>query len=157
MSHFQFQTVGNIISGLGSIQELKTLLSNQNYQKVLIVTDPGMIQRQLHVPILEILEAIKLAYVIYSEVQADPAEHIILDAVQFTKSEQVDAILGFGGGSSMDVAKVIAILADPKQTQSLQDLYGINNAQKPRLPLLLIPTTAGTRSEVTPISIITIG
>lgn len=157
MSHFQFQTVGNIISGLGSIQELKTLLSSQNYQKVLIVTDPGMIQHQLHVPILEILEAIKLAYVIYSEVQADPAEHIILDAVQFTKSEQVDAILGFGGGSSMDVAKVIAILADPKQTQSLQDLYGINNAQKPRLPLILIPTTAGTGSEVTPISIVTTG
>lgn len=157
MSHFQFQTVGNIISGLGSIQELKTLLSNQNYQKVLIVTDPGMIQHQLHVPILEILEAIKLAYVIYSEVQADPAEHIILDAVQFAKSEQVDAILGFGGGSSMDVAKVIAILADPKQTQSLQDLYGINNAQKPRLSLILIPTTAGTGSEVTPISIVTTG
>lgn len=157
MSHFQFQTVGNIISGLGSIQELKTLLSNQNYQKLLIVTDPGMIQHQLHVPILEILEAIKLAYVIYSEVQADPAEHLILDAVEFAKSEQVDAILGFGGGSSMDVAKVIAILADPKQTQSLQDLYGINNAQKPRLPLILIPTTAGTGSEVTPISIITTG
>ncbi len=157
MSHFQFQTVGNIISGLGSIQELKTLLSNQNYQKLLIVTDPGMIQHQLHVPILEILEAIKLAYVIYSEVQADPAEHIILDAVEFAKSEQVDAILGFGGGSSMDVAKVIAILADPKQTQSLQDLYGINNAQKPRLPLILIPTTAGTGSEVTPISIVTTG
>lgn len=157
MSHFQFQTVGNIISGLGSIQELKTLLSNQNYQKLLIVTDPGMIQHQLHVPILEILEAIKLAYVIYSEVQADPAEDIILDAVQFAKSEQVDAILGFGGGSSMDVAKVIAILADPKQTQSLQDLYGINNAQKPRLPLILVPTTAGTGSEVTPISIVTTG
>lgn len=157
MSHFQFQTVGNIISGLGSIQELKTLLSNQNYQKLLIVTDPGMIQHQLHVPILEILEAIKLAYVIYFEVQADPAEHLILDAVEFAKSEQVDAILGFGGGSSMDVAKVIAILADPKQTQSLQDLYGINNAQKPRLPLILIPTTAGTGSEVTPISIITTG
>ncbi len=157
MSHFQFQTVGNIISGLGSIQELKTLLSNQNYQKLLIVTDQGMIQHQLHVPILEILEAIKLAYVIYSEVQADPAEDIILDAVQFAKSEQVDAILGFGGGSSMDVAKVIAILADPKQTQSLQDLYGINNAQKPRLPLILVPTTAGTGSEVTPISIVTTG
>lgn len=157
MSHFQFQTVGNIISGLGSIQELKTLLSSQNYQKLLIVTDPGMIQHQLHVPILEILEAIKLAYVIYSEVQADPAEHLILDAVEFAKAEQVDAILGFGGGSSMDVAKVIAILADPKQTQSLQDLYGINNAQKPRLPLILIPTTAGTGSEVTPISIITTG
>ncbi|OTG93324.1 iron-containing alcohol dehydrogenase [Acinetobacter sp. ANC 3832] len=157
MSHFQFQTVGNIISGLGSIQELKTLLSNQNYQKILIVTDPGMIQHQLHVPILEILEVIKVAYVIYSEVQADPAEHIILDAVQFAKAEQVDAIIGFGGGSSMDVAKVIAILADPKQTQSLQDLYGINNAKKPRLPLILIPTTAGTGSEVTPISIVTTG
>ena len=157
MRHFQFQTVANIISGLGSIQELHNILKIKNYKKLLLVTDAGMIQHHLHRPILEILEQLSLDYVIYSEVQADPAEDIILDAVSYAKREQVDVVIGFGGGSSMDVAKVIAILADPKQQQSIQDLYGVNNAQAPRLPLILVPTTAGTGSEVTPISIVTTG
>ncbi|OTG99373.1 iron-containing alcohol dehydrogenase [Acinetobacter sp. ANC 4973] len=157
MSHFQFQTVSNIISGLGSIYQLKPLLQQQPYKKLLLVTDAGMIQQQLHLPIIEILETIQLDYVIYSNVQADPPEHIVLDAVQFAKNEKVDIVLGFGGGSSLDVAKIIAILAHPQQQQTLPDLYGINNAKPPRLPLLLVPTTAGTGSEVTPISIVTTG
>ena len=157
MSHFQFQTVSNIISGLGSIYELKHLLQQQPYKKLLLVTDAGMIQQQLHLAIIEILETIQLDYVIYSSVQADPPEHIVLDAVQFAKSEKVDIVLGFGGGSSLDVAKIIAILAHPQQQQTLQNLYGINNAKQPRLLLFLVPTTAGTGSEVTPISIVTTG
>ncbi|MCY1161204.1 Long-chain-alcohol dehydrogenase 1 [compost metagenome] len=157
MSHFQFQTVSNIISGLGSIYELKHLLQQQPYKKLLLVTDAGMIQQQLHLTIIEILETIQLDYVIYSSVQADPPEHIVLDAVQFAKNEKADIVLGFGGGSSLDVAKIIAILAHPQQQQTLSDLYGINNAKPPRLPLFLVPTTAGTGSEVTPISIVTTG
>ena len=157
MSHFQFQTVSNIISGLGSIYELKQLLQQQPYKKLLLVTDAGMIQQQLHLPIIEILETIQLDYVIYSSVQADPPEHIVLDAVQFAKNEKADIVLGFGGGSSLDVAKIIAILAHPQQQQTLSDLYGVNNAKPPRLPLFLVPTTAGTGSEVTPISIVTTG
>jgi len=66
-------------------------------------------------------------------------------------------VLGFGGGSSMDVAKLIAILAHPEQHQTLSDLYGVDNATGPRLALILVPTTAGTGSEVTPISIVTTG
>ena len=157
MSHFQFQTVSNIISGLGSIYELKHLLQQQPYKKLLLVTDAGMIQQQLHLAIIEILETIQLDYVIYSSVQADPPEHIVLDAVQFAKNEKADIVLGFGGGSSLDVAKIIAILAHPQQQQILSDLYGVNNAKPPRLPLFLVPTTAGTGSEVTPISIVTTG
>ena len=157
MSHFQFQTVSNIISGLGSIYELKQLLQQQPYKKLLSATNAAMIQQQLQLAIIEILETIQLDYVIYSSVQADPPEHIVLDAVQFAKNEKADIVLGFGGGSSLDVAKIIAILAHPQQQQILSDLYGVNNAKPPRLPLFLVPTTAGTGSEVTPISIVTTG
>lgn len=156
MSHFQFQTVANIISGLGSIQELSTVLGNQ-YRKALIVTDAGMIQHALHLPLLKILAQCNLDYEIYADVQADPAEQIVLSAVHFAKDNRVDVVIGFGGGSSMDVAKLIAILANPKQSQSIQEIYGVNNVKGPRLPLILIPTTAGTGSEVTPISIVTTG
>lgn len=157
MSQFQFQTVGNIISGLGSIQELNSILQQRHYKKVLLVTDAGMVEHQLHIPILEILDHNKISYLIYSDVKADPAEHIILQAVEFAKTHAVDTIIGFGGGSSLDVAKVIAILAHPQQHQTIADIYGVGNAQEPRLPLLLVPTTAGTGSEVTPISIVTTG
>ena len=123
------------------------MLQQQPYKKLLLVTDAGMIQQQLHLAIIEILETIQLDYVIYSSVQADPPEHIVLDAVQFAKNEKADIVLGFGGGSSLDVAKIIAILAHPQQQQILSDLYGVNNAKPPRLPLFLVPTTAGTGSE----------
>ena len=157
MNQFPFQTTANIISGIGSIQQLATLIKDAQYKKILLVTDPGMLQHQLHVPILDIFQDVSVEYAIYADVQADPPEHIMLEAVAFAKQHQVDAIIGFGGGSSLDVAKVIALLADPRQNQSIQDIYGVNNAKAPRLPLILIPTTAGTGSEVTPISIVTTG
>ena len=157
MNQFQFQTVPNIISGLGSIQQLRDILTARPYQHLLLVTDAGMLKHQLHLPILEILEDLSLTYSIYSEVEADPSEQIVLNAVDYAKEQKVDIVLGFGGGSSMDVAKIIAILSHPAQQQKLADLYGVNNAQAPRLPLILVPTTAGTGSEVTPISIVTTG
>ena len=157
MNTFQFQTVPNIIAGLGAIQQLQPILIQQKYRKALLVTDAGMIQHQLHLPILEILQHSKLDYLIYSDIQADPPEHIVLEAVDFAKQEKIDVIIGFGGGSSMDVAKLIALLAHPKQQQNLSEIYGINQAHAPRLALILIPTTAGTGSEVTPISIVTTG
>ena len=157
MSQFQFQTAARIISGLGSIQELKQIIHDSNYRKLLIITDAGMVQHQLHLPIIEILERLNITYSIYSNIQADPPEHIVLDAAEFAKKEKVDAILGFGGGSSMDVAKIIALLAHPEQKQTIAEMYGVNNAKGPKLPLILVPTTAGTGSEVTPISIVTTG
>ena len=157
MSQFQFQTAARIISGLGSIQELKQIILENHYRKLLIITDAGMVQHQLHLPIIEILERLNITYSIYSNIQADPPEHIVLDAAEFAKKEKVDAILSFGGGSSMDVAKIIALLAHPEQKQTIAEMYGVNNAKGPKLPLILVPTTAGTGSEVTPISIVTTG
>ncbi len=157
MSQFHFQSVPQLISGLGSIQELKILFTKQCYQHILIVTDAGMLQHQLHLPIIEILDKLQLHYSLYDAIQPDPSEAIIFAAVNFAKAQTVDLVLGFGGGSVLDVAKVIAILAHPQQQQTLADLYGIDQVQLPRLPLILVPTTAGTGSEVTPISIVTTG
>ncbi|MCO8044152.1 iron-containing alcohol dehydrogenase [Acinetobacter bohemicus] len=157
MDRFQFQTVPNIIAGLGAIQELSQILKKGRYERLLLVTDPGMFQHKLHLPILDIIEDAGLDYAIYAQVQADPADTVILEAAAFAKQENIDVVLGFGGGSSMDVAKLIAILSHPTQHQSLSDLYGVDQATGPRLPLILVPTTAGTGSEVTPISIVTTG
>lgn len=157
MHSFQFQTVTNIISGIGTIQQLANELNHPQFKKVLVVTDQGILDQQIHQPLLNILSAIPLEYVVYADVQADPPEQLILNAINFAKQQQVDAVIGFGGGSSLDVAKVIALLADSNQKQTIHEIYGINQAKAPRLPLILIPTTAGTGSEVTPISIVTTG
>lgn len=157
MNNFQFQTVSNIISGVGSIRQLKECLLETKASNVLLVTDQGMIQQQLHLPLLELFQATSIKLTIYADVIADPPETVILQAVEFAKMQQVDTVIGFGGGSSLDVAKVIAVLANPMQHQSIQEIYGINQIKGPRLPLILIPTTSGTGSEVTPISIVTTG
>lgn len=109
---------------------IKTLSSNSTIIRRYI-TDAGLIQHQLHVPILEILNRPNLNVIIYSDIQADPPEHIVLEAVDFAKQEKIELIIGFGGGSSMDVAKIIALLAHPKQQQKLSEIYGINHAKAP--------------------------
>ncbi len=145
MSHFQFQTVPNIISGLGSIQELQNVLSSKSYRKLLLVTDAGMVKNQLHRPILQILDTLNIEYVIYADVQADPPEQVVLDAANYAKQQNVDVIIGFGGGSSLDVAKVIALLSHPDQTQSLQEMYGVNQVTTTRLPLIFDSYYCGHR------------
>mgnify|MGYP001219711580 FL=1 len=80
-----------------------------------------------------------------------------MQAVAAAQALQAELVVGFGGGSSMDVAKLVAILSHPQCTQSLADMYGVGNTKEPRLPLLQVPTTAGTGSEVTPIAIVTTG
>ena len=86
---------------------------------------------------------------------ADPPEYIIENAVEHALMHKVDGVLGIGGGSSMDCAKLVSVLV--KKQQSLASMYGIDNISVKRCPLVLIPTTAGTGSEVTPISIVTTG
>ncbi len=157
MQIFQFQTVPSLMVGHDSIQQLRHILQKQTHQKLLLVTDKGMLAHGLEQPIVSLLQEMDLAYCIYSDIQADPTAQMVIDAAHFAREQAVNVVLGFGGGSPMDVAKLIALLAHPAQQQSLDDMYGVNNATGPRLPLILVPTTAGTGSEVTPVAIVTTG
>lgn len=85
---------------------------------------------------------------------ADPPENVVLRCVEFARSAEADVVVGLGGGSSMDIAKLAAVLTVSRQ--SLAQMYGIGNVQGARLPLVQIPTTAGTGSEVTNISIVSV-
>ncbi len=91
----------------------------------------------------------------FDAVEADPKEATVLAATAAAIEAGATGVLGFGGGSSMDVAKLVALLAVGRER--LSEVYGIGFATGPRLPLALVPTTAGTGSEVTPISIVTTG
>jgi len=84
---------------------------------------------------------------VFDQVREDPPEATVHAATALARSGGVDGVLAVGGGSSMDVAKLVAFLAAPKCSQSLPDMYGVNNAKGARLPLIQVPTTAGTGSE----------
>lgn len=154
---FSFDTVKQIICAIGARHHLGAHCARLGLSHVLFVTDPGIVQFQLHSDALTSLQQAKINYTIYDQVQADPPDHVILSAVELAKNKKIDGVIGYGGGSSMDVAKLIAILANPEQSQQLQDIYGVGNIKGQRLPLIQVPTTAGTGSEVTSVAIVTTG
>jgi alcohol dehydrogenase class IV len=155
MTAFNFNTAPRIVFGDGAIARIGEIAAAQLGKRVLLVTDPGLIKVGLIDPALKSLEAAGVAVSVYSKVEADPPEAVIMTCVSAAQEFEADAVIGLGGGSSMDSAKLAALLAPGRE--KLADIYGIGNAKGPRLPLLLAPTTAGTGSEVTPISIVTTG
>ena len=157
MSAFQFRTVPHLISEPGASAQLGTLIRQHfpQVQRALLVTDPGFLNTGLaEAPLRSVREA-GIAVQVYADVQADPPEAVVLAAVAQAQLFHVELVIGLGGGSSMDVAKLIAVLAPGHQ--QLTDMYGIGKVEGNRLPLVQLPTTAGTGSEVTNISIVTTG
>ncbi len=157
MQPFSFATTAQILCETGAAQRLASLCRERGAQRVLIVTDPGITRFGLLDGVLPGFAAVGVAVEVFDQVIADPPEAIVLNAVERARALGAELVIGFGGGSSMDVAKLVALLAHPVCTQALKDIYGVGNACGPRLPLIQVPTTAGTGSEVTQIAIITTG
>ena len=155
MSDFLFSTVSDVLSGPGSSAQLGDMAAGMGIRRALVVTDPGIIKFGLLDAAVANLEAKNIALNIYADVVADPPESVVLDAVRAAQEFGCDGVIGFGGGSSMDVAKLLAVLI--KGEQPLADIYGVDQITGGRLPLIQMPTTAGTGSEATMVSIITTG
>ena len=153
MTPFTLNTSPSLIFGAGEITKIGALARARLGAKLLFVTDEGVIKAGLADKALASLREAGCSVALFSDVVADPPEAIIQQGKLMAAS--CDGVIGFGGGSSMDVAKLIALLA--KSGEDLAAIYGIGLAKGPRLPLMLVPTTAGTGSEVTPISIVTTG
>ena len=153
MTPFTFNTTPSLRLGAGLARQLADIVRPVCGEDILFVTDPGMVATGLVGQVVDNLRAAGLRVTVFDQVQADPPEAVILQAADVARV--VSGVVGFGGGSSLDVAKLAALLAASRQP--LAEAYGIGNAKGPRLPLVLVPTTAGTGSEVTPISIVTTG
>lgn len=155
MQAFDFSTSKTIISEVGAINRIAALCASLNISKPLIVTDQGIKNIGLLAPITNAFNRCQMQFGCFDKVIADPPASIVLEAVDYAKQSHFDGVIGFGGGSSLDTAKLVALLANTDE--SIADIYGIDNIKGKRLPLILIPTTAGTGSEVTPIAIVTTG
>jgi alcohol dehydrogenase class IV len=154
---FGFSTVPNIVCELGAAARIGALVAQHfpGTRRALVVTDAGFLKTGLLEQPLAALREAGLHVSIFSDVVADPPEAVVLKAADEARANETDLVIGWGGGSSMDVAKLIAVLVPSEQ--DLKSMYGIGNVKGGRLPLIQIPTTAGTGSEVTPISIVTTG
>lgn len=155
MPPFVFNTTRSIQFGAGALARLADIVRAGIGTRVMLVTDPGMMSTGIVERALEILKSGGVEVTLFSEVEADPPEAVIHLATDKARAAGVEGIIGLGGGSSLDVAKLVALLAVGKE--ELKGVYGVGNAKGPRLPLILVPTTSGTGSEVTPISIVTTG
>lgn len=154
---FSFSTSQNIICEWGGAARLADICQGYSATSVLLITDGGIKQLGLYQTALDSFKQASIRVEVFSEVQADPSESVVHAALALAKQQQAELIIGFGGGSSLDVAKIVALLAHPRCEQSLGDIYGVGNAKGERLPLVQVPTTAGTGSEVTQVAIVTTG
>ena len=155
MTAFTFNTTKSVICEPGAIKKLGEIVKEQIGKRVLIVTDPGLIKAGLLASATDSLDQAGVEYQVFDGVVADPPVAVVEAALAEARAASIDGVIGFGGGSSMDIAKLIALLMGGGE--KLDDIYGVGMAKGQRLPLIQIPTTAGTGSEVTPISIITVG
>ncbi|RST87760.1 iron-containing alcohol dehydrogenase [Aquibium carbonis] len=152
---FTFNTTPSIVFENGAARRLGQLTGRRLGETVLFVTDPGLRRLGLCDPALASFEAAGIPVTIFDQVEADPSLATLMQATSAGRSAGVTGVVGFGGGSSLDVAKLAALLIG--SSEDLDGAWGVGNARGPRLPLVLVPTTAGTGSEVTPVSIITVG
>lgn len=159
MTDFIFNTAPSIQQIHGGAARLGSIMAEmawaQSNRIVLFVTDPGIVKLGLANSALASLEESGFRVVLFDQIEPDPKATTVLEAVEKAKDNECGCVIGFGGGSSMDVAKMVALLT--VSDQSLDEIYGVNQTTGCRLPLVLVPTTAGTGSEVTAVSILTTG
>ena len=150
--NFTFHTCPEIIFESGARARFGEFVSGR-FKRPIFLTDRGLIEAGVAGPAIQSLRDAGLETLVFDDVQADPPAPKVREALEAGRAHGADGVIGFGGGSSMDTAKVVAVLLN--SSQSLENIYGTNMVESARSPLVLAPTTAGTGSEVTSISVIT--
>ncbi len=155
LNNFTFNTTSGIRFGsstsVSSSEEISKILGSN----ILFITDKDLMSLKLTAPTINHLKKFSSKVEIFEDVEADPSLKTLLKSIEVGKKMNATGVIGFGGGSSMDVAKLTSLILG--SNENIEEAWGVSNAKGPRLPLVLVPTTAGTGSEVTPISIITVG
>ena len=155
MGGYSFQSVKTTLVQSGAVLQLPDLLSERGLSRPLFVTDAMLIELGVVSPAIDHLRRSCDRVTVYDGIEPDPSERVVGDCLSAFRAGDCDCVIAIGGGSSMDVAKVVSVLSNNQQ--SLSEIYGVGMVSSPRKALFLAPTTAGTGSEVTPVAIITTG
>ena len=135
--------------GEGARKVLPEEIKKRGFKKVLVVTDESLYKAGVSTKITDLLEANKINYVLFHDVKPNPPIKNVLDGVEMCKSEKCDLIVAVGGGSSIDTAKGISIIIANPDRSDVVSLNGVSNTKNKGLPIIALPTTAGTAAEVT--------
>ena len=135
--------------GKGAIQEIAGEVKSRGLQKALVCSDPDLLKFGVTQKVTDVLDAAGIAYEVYSEIKPNPTIENVKDGVEAAKASQADCIIAIGGGSSMDTAKAIGIIITNPEFADVRSLEGVAPTKNPCLPIIAVPTTAGTAAEVT--------
>ena len=135
--------------GAGAVQEIAAEAKLRAFQKAFVCTDPDLIKFHVTDKVTKVLDDAGLAYVVYSDIKANPTIENVQHGVEEFKKAEADYIIAIGGGSSMDTAKAIGIIIANPEFEDVRSLEGVAPTKQPCVPIIAVPTTAGTAAEVT--------
>ena len=149
--NFDFKLAGSTMFGNGSLSQLPQVLEELSSKSVCIVTDPGVAGTGILKNVTDLLKRTKVKVITFDKIEPEPDILSVNECAKLAGNNKVDVFIGLGGGSPMDVAKGASIVA--RYGGSIFDYLGVNNVPGSTVTKILIPTTAGTGSEVTPFAI----
>ena len=135
--------------GAGAIAEIVTEAKKRAFKKILVVTDPDLLKFGVTQKVTKLLDEAGIPYEVFSNVKANPSVACVKDGVEVFKKAETDSIVAVGGGSAMDTAKAIGIIINNPEFADVTSLEGVADTKNPCVPLIAVPTTAGTAAEVT--------
>ncbi|HSR13607.1 MAG TPA: iron-containing alcohol dehydrogenase, partial [Thermodesulfobacteriota bacterium] len=147
-----FNTVRRIVSGFNSLESIGEEAKRLGGRRVLVVTDPGIKAAGLLDGLVASLEKAGLSCQVFSGVEPDPKIEVVFSSLEAAKAYRPDLIVGLGGGSSLDISKVTSVML--ANDGPLDKYFGMELVPRPGVPLILVPTTAGTGSEMTSICVL---
>lgn len=135
--------------GKGAIQEIATEVKGRGFKKCFVCSDPDLIKFNVTKKVTDVLDANSIDYEIYSKIKANPTVENVKTGVETFKASGADCIIAIGGGSSMDTAKAIGIIIKNPKFADVVSLEGVAPTKNKCVPIIAVPTTAGTAAEVT--------
>ena len=135
--------------GAGAIAEIVTEVKRRGYAKAFVCSDPDLVKFNVTKKVTDLLDEAKLEYELYSDIKPNPTIENVQTGVEAYKTSGADYIIAIGGGSSMDTAKAIGIIINNPEYADVRSLEGVAPTKNPCVPIIAVPTTAGTAAEVT--------
>ena len=140
---------GTSYHGAGAIADIVTEFQGRGFKKAFVCSDPDLIKFGVTAKVTDILDANSITYAVFSEIKPNPSIKNVQDGVEAFKNSDADCIIAVGGGSAMDTAKAIGIIITNPEFANVRSLEGVAPTKNPCVPILAVPTTAGTAAEVT--------
>ncbi len=135
--------------GAGAITEIPAEIKGRGFKKVLVASDPDLIKFGVTKKVTDVLDAAGIAYTVFSEIKPNPSIENVQAGVAAFKAAEADCIVAIGGGSSMDTAKAVGIIINNPEFADVRSLEGVAPTKNKCVPIIAVPTTAGTAAEVT--------